>query len=176
MNINIELFNFINHSLANPVLDAIMPVFTNFGGLPAVGITTILVFLLTRHYKKDEYHEIAKLCLYSLVLSVVIAAALKLTVHEPRPGILLDNVRQLVTPTEPYSFPSGHTSSTFSVITVLAVKLRENKAVFGLCLVFALAIAFSRVYVGAHFPLDVLAGTLIGVVSGVVVLRYKNQK
>lgn len=174
MNFNLEAFNVINHNMANPFFDAIMPVITNFGGLVTIAALTVLAVLLTRHYKKENYYEIAKLCLYSLILSVIIAATLKLTIHEPRPGIVLENVRQLVVPTEPFSFPSGHCSTTLSVVSVLVYMLRENKIIVALLIVFASAIAFSRVYVGAHFPLDVMVGCAVGIISGVVVLRVKN--
>lgn len=114
------------------------------------------------------------MCLYALVLSGVIAACLKLAYHSPRPFTVLENVRQLTIPTEPNSFPSGHTSSTMSVVSVLVWTLRENKAIVCLLLLFALLVAFSRIYVGVHYPFDVLVGAIVGVISGAAVLKMKS--
>lgn len=174
MNFNIDLFYFINNNLQNPLFDMIMPHLTDCGGFLTLLAICILAILILRHYKKEKYLEIAKLCLYALILSGIIAAGLKLLYQSPRPFTVLENVRQLTVPSEPNSFPSGHSSSTFSVVTVLIWKLRENRTVVALLVVFAFLIAFSRVYIGVHYPFDVFVGAIVGIASGVVVLKLKG--
>ena len=175
MNLNIDLFYLINNSMQNPFLDALMPAFSNAGSFAIMLALCILAVIAARHFKKDEYYEIAKLCLYALILSALIAGCLKLCFHSPRPYLVLDHVRQLAVPTEPNSFPSGHASSTFSVVTVLVWKLRQNKTVAALLMLFALMIAFSRIYIGMHYPFDVLTGAIVGIASGVIVLEAKKR-
>ena len=174
MSLNIDLFYFINNGFANPVFDMIMPHLSDCGGFVSLLVICVLAILVFRYYKRQKYLEIAKMCLYALVLSGIIAACLKLAYHSPRPFTVLENVRQLTIPTEPNSFPSGHTSSTFSVVSVLVWTLRENKAVVCLLVLFAFLLAFSRIYVGVHYPFDVLVGAVVGVSSGAVVLKLKS--
>ena len=174
MSLNIDLFYFINNGFANPVFDMIMPHLSDCGGLVSLLVICVLAILVLRHYKRQKYLEIAKMCLYALVLSGIIAACLKLAYHSPRPFTVLENVRQLTIPTEPNSFPSGHTSSTFSVVSVLVWTLRENVVVVCLLVLFAFLVGFSRIYVGVHYPFDVLVGAIVGVISGAAVLKMKS--
>lgn len=174
MSLNIDLFYLINNGCANPAFDVIMPHISDCGGFVTLLVICVLAILVLRHYKRQRYLEIAKMCLYALVLSGLIAACLKLAYHSPRPFTVLENVRQLTIPTEPNSFPSGHTSSTFSVVSVLVWTLRENKAGVCLLVLFAFLLAFSRIYVGAHYPFDVLVGAVVGVSSGAIVLKLKS--
>ena len=174
MSLNIDLFYFINNGCANPAFDVIMPHLSDCGGFVSMFVLCVLAILVLRHYKRQRYLEIAKMCLYALVLSGLIAACLKLAYHSPRPFTVLENVRQLTIPTEPNSFPSGHTSSTMSVVSVLVWTLRENKIVVCLLVLFALLVSFSRIYVGVHYPFDVLVGAIVGVSSGAVVLKLKS--
>lgn len=173
MNINTDLFYFLNNGLANPTFDFVMPQLTNIGGFVTLLGLCILVILILRHFKKDEYLRIAKLCLYALIMSGVIAASLKLLIHEPRPYVVLGHVRQLVVPTEPNSFPSGHTSSIFSVVTVLACELWKYKMMVAGLVVFCILIAFSRIYCGMHYPHDIVVGAMVGIISGIIVLKVK---
>lgn len=175
MSLNIDAFYFINNNLQNPLFDWIMPWLSNAGGFVTLLGLCVLAVIVTKYFKKDKCFEIAKLCLFSLVLAGIITACLKLTFHSPRPSLVLENVRQLTIPTEPNSFPSGHTASTLSVVTVLVWKLRKNKVLAFLLVLFAFLIGFSRIYVGMHFPFDVLTGAAIGILSGVVVLYVKKQ-
>lgn len=174
MNINEEIFYFINHDLANPFLDWIMPIFTDFGGSFTLLVVCILAVVITRYMKKEKAYETAKMCLFALVFCGVITLTLKMTLHEPRPYMVLDSVRQLTVPIDPNSFPSGHTSSIFSIVTVLVKKIWDEKLIVCLLIVYAAFIGFSRVYIGTHFPLDIVAGAAIGIVSGVVVLKLKK--
>ncbi len=172
MNVNVELFYLINNNMANPLFDVIMPPLTDLGGFVSLLLICIAAILILKYFKNEKYLKIAKLCLFALVLAGIIAACLKLTFHSPRPFTVLDHVRQLSVPSESNSFPSGHTASTLSIITVLVWKLHENKSAAILFVIFAVLIGFSRIYCGVHYPFDVIVGAAVGVVSGVVVLRF----
>lgn len=66
----------------------------------------------------------------------------------------------LITPPTDYSFPSGHTAASFAVGVLLFRKLPKR---YGIpALVLAALIGFSRLYLGVHYPSDVLAGALLG--------------
>lgn len=173
MNLNTEVFYLINNNFSNPALDLIMPQITNFGGFGTLLIICIMAILICKYYNKEKYLKISKLCLYALLISAAVALFLKLSIVEERPSKMLSHVHQLVMPSEPNSFPSGHASSTFSVVTVLINQLWQNKILVCLLIIFALSIGFSRVYCGVHYPVDVVVGATVGILSGIIVVKLK---
>jgi undecaprenyl-diphosphatase len=96
------------------------------------------------------------------------AELLKAAVGERRPHI----AHPLLAVPHSKSFPSGHAATSFACATVLAV-LAPRAAPF--LYVLAFAIAYSRLYVGVHWPLDVVAGALIGVVTALLLLAAARR-
>jgi len=100
-------------------------------------------------------------------LGELVADVLKAVIPRARP-----HVHALVPRPHSHSFPSGHATTSFACATVLALLIpRLALPLF----VLAAAIAWSRVYVGVHFPLDVLAGAGLGLGIGAFVARALPQ-
>jgi undecaprenyl-diphosphatase len=91
---------------------------------------------------------------------------LKLAIHRSRP-----HVPTLVAEPHSHSFPSGHAASSFACAVVLAAFVPRWGAAF---YVLAALIAFSRAYVGVHYPLDVLAGAAWGLLIGLALLELRR--
>jgi undecaprenyl-diphosphatase len=94
-----------------------------------------------------------------VVLADLAAAGLKLATDRRRPEETLHGIDVLVTTPSTASFPSGHAATSFAAAVVLAVALPALAPAF---FVLAALVSFSRLYVGVHFPLDVLAGAALG--------------
>ncbi len=100
-------------------------------------------------------------------IEVSIYLFIKRFVSRLRPFVSVPGVTMLVAPPDEFSFPSGHTGAAFIMITVLAVWY----PVLSLFMVpLALGIGVSRVYLGVHFPSDVLAGAALGIFAALVAL------
>lgn len=98
-----------------------------------------------------------------------LAEALKTAVGERRPHLS----HQLVATPHSSSFPSGHAATSFACATVLSVLVPRAAPAF---LVLAAAIAYSRLYVGVHWPLDVLAGAALGVATSLLLLAVIRRR
>lgn len=96
-------------------------------------------------------------------LAIGLNFAIKLVVRRPRP--VLEGLPPLAGAPSSLSFPSAHATSSFAVATAM---VRVDPAMAGAFLV-AIALALGRPYLGMHYPSDVLAGALIGVVLGLIV-------
>ncbi len=105
----------------------------------------------------------------SILGAYIIAYILKIIVHAPRPFVIHTDVSPLVLETSYSSFPSGHATLFFALATILYFYDRRTGLIFFL---FAILIAISRMVVGVHYPLDVLAGALLGMVISWVLHRY----
>ena len=95
-----------------------------------------------------------------------IASALKAATAIDRPPLRYAHPDALVSLPRGSSFPSGHTATSFACATVLSFFVPKAAPAFYL---LALAIGFSRIYVGVHWPLDVLGGAVLGVAVGLAV-------
>jgi undecaprenyl-diphosphatase len=102
------------------------------------------------------------------VAAGVISYALRQAIGRDRPPLVYPEPKPLVSVPNSGAFPSGHTSAAFACATVLAwASPRLRIPLF----VLAAAIGWSRVYVGVHWPLDVLGGAVLGVVVSTVLLK-----
>jgi undecaprenyl-diphosphatase len=95
-----------------------------------------------------------------------VAGAIKASTSIDRPPLRYAHPDALVALPHGSSFPSGHTSTSFACATVLSFFVPRAAPAFYL---LALAIGFSRIYVGVHWPLDVLGGVVLGVAIGLAV-------
>ena len=102
----------------------------------------------------------------------LLAAAIKLWVGRPRPFQALPEAGVLFKGTVGSSFPSGHAATSFAGAVVLVLLLRRGVPAL---LALAFLVSYSRVYVGAHYPFDVIAGALLGAAVALAVFTLLKR-
>lgn len=174
-----EIFELINRQLANPVMDVLMPIYRD--KLTWVPFYLIASLLIWRTYgSKRTLYLILCIGIIITVADQLAASVLKPWVGRLRPCAeagLADRVRILVGCGGKYGFPSNHAVNHFALATVLALTwLRHWAAQWKIYLfIWAASIGLAQIYVGKHYPGDVVAGAALGAaiaVIGVVIYRY----
>lgn len=122
----------------------------------AVGLT----FLAAGHVQTVKYGTLLGV---AAIMASIVAALIKRVFRRERPLVSIVGFSALVSIPDRYSFPSGHTATAFAVATAL---YSEGIFLGPLAFVTAGGIGASRVYLGAHYPLDVLMGATLGIVVG----------
>ena len=164
-----QILLFIQENIRNEVLDPIMLAITSLGNAGIVWIIISLILLIIKKTRK-----IGICCAVALILQLtLINGILKNIVGRIRPYEVIDGLNCLVGVQKDPSFPSGHTTSSFAVAWIIFKKLPKK---FGIpALILAALIALSRLYVGVHYPTDVLAGVFIGILLGILAIIITDR-
>lgn len=166
---DVALFRWINQTVSNPVFDWVLPLFsTNRLFVPAVLL--LAVGLLWQGGARG------RVFVFSLALVLALGDAfvinlLKHAVGRARPFMELPDVRMLVGKGSSGSLPSSHTSTWFAATLMAFVFYRRS---WRFMLPLAATVGLSRIYVGVHYPSDVLAGAVLGAGYAVVGLWLLN--
>jgi undecaprenyl-diphosphatase len=151
------IIHLINRTWSNPFFDTVMPVVTSFGEWELlVAMALALLFFRNRDVK-----TLGILLLFALWLAHIVGPAIKQMVARPRPFLVYPDIKALVEAYGP-SFPSGHAVYAFTSASLVCAFIKRHYVFY----FFAFLVAFSRVYLGVHFPSDVLGGALIGIMIG----------
>lgn len=151
-------FRLINGSLRNGFFDLLMPFISNKWNFIIPAIALLLYILLCRP-KRDRILVVSAIVV--ILLADETSQLLKDLFQRTRPFHPLRDTTRLVS----FSFPSNHASNIFALATFLSY----NYSRLGLiCFPAAALVGYSRVYVGSHYPFDVLAGALWGALIGLL--------
>ena len=154
-------------------LDNFFIAYTNLGN----GIFVILLALIYYFFLKKRKAGVILVLAYAS--TGILAQIIKPLLHSPRPLVyfrpqhfpfFIDSVIHAGY----NSFPSGHTVTAFAIATVFAF-YTTSKLQYVLLLLAAALVAFSRVYLSQHFLLDVLAGSFIGLLGGIVCVHFTRN-
>lgn len=160
--LDLHLFRMINGDLSNAVFDSLMPFITDPGPF-VIPLTLIGIGLVVWGGWKGRLLVVMALLL--LVVSNAVSEQLKQLFQRPRPCLALETVRLLVGCSKTnFSFPSSHATNITAQALLFAFFYRPIAVPL---FVVAAAVGYSRVYVGVHYPLDVVGGILVGLACGV---------
>ncbi len=151
-----ELLLIVQKVTQNPFFDKFFAFYTSLGNS---GMLWIAIGVLLLCFKKTRSTGLMML-ISLLVTHLFNTLFLKHIINRPRPYTVMPEVRLLIAPDPESSFPSGHAATAFG--SAMVIFLREKGWLRWTVLVLAILMAFSRLYVGVHYPLDVLAGAAVG--------------
>jgi len=167
--IDYKLFHFINTDLANPVFDIICPVLRNKH-------TWIPLYLLIAYFFQKRFG-------YAILTLGILAAITVLLTDQISSSLIKPLVHRLRPCNNPaiqarlvieycgagYSFVSSHAANHFGIAAFLSVFVSHQKGYGTLLFSWAFLVSASQIYVGVHFPIDVIAGALLGIGIGFTV-------
>lgn len=159
--IECHIFRGINRHFEHKALNVYFRLITNIGG----AVAEIFAVLLLLFFSQGRLHRTAVACAISLTISHIVVQILKKIFPRNRPYLALDGTKVMENPIADHSFPSGHSTAVFSVIIPLIL---FNPALGFLLLPVALSVALSRIFLGLHYPSDVLAGISLGTLTGLI--------
>lgn len=160
-----SLFFLLNYKAQNVVFDFLMPILTNLDYW-RIPIILLAIALLVFGGKRG------RIAVLLLVLGITLSdqvcnSILKPLVGRARPCSVLENVHLLIGCTEAFSFPSSHATNIFTGMILLSYVYPKIKAG---ALTIAVLVSYSRVYVGVHYPFDVVAGVALGIVCAIIIM------
>lgn len=147
----------LRNSIVTPFLQFIS--FLGNGGLFFIVLNIILLFLV-RHRKLA-----VSLAFAQIIQAITVNLIVKKLIARPRPYSIESTLIPLVTQLKDYSFPSGHTAT--AVCMTVVCYLTDYKKAGHISLVFSILMAFSRMYVGVHYPTDIIGGILTGILCAI---------
>lgn len=171
----IAILDFIHNNMASEVMDKIMVFITFLGNAGWIWIAVAAILIICKSTRDTGIKAAA-----ALILSLVICnLILKPLVCRIRPYEINAAAELIIKRPLDYSFPSGHTSASFATAVTLMISGRKSIGIPAVIL--AALIAFSRLYLYVHFPSDVLAGAILGILFAFAAVRivefaYKKIK
>lgn len=133
----------------------------------------LILSILVLFWKKDYFKNLLFISLGSaMVARFVFVAIFRYLIYSPRPFLVLENVNVLMNHQYESSFPSGHTTFYFAV--AMGVYLYNKKAGY-IYLILAGLLGFARIFVSVHWPLDILAGAVLGIVTTFLINYFKQK-
>ena len=148
---------YIQEYVRDDFLTPAMKFITTLGNAGFIWIVLTILLCLSVRYRKAGFNCVSALFLSLLINNVF----LKNFIARSRPFDVISSLVPLITKPTDYSFPSGHTACSFAVGFFLFRKLPKKYGIPALLL--AVLISFSRLYVGVHYPSDVIAGMISGI-------------
>lgn len=162
--IDVSVFYFVNHSLANPLFDKFF-----------VFITEVkhwyLLYIVLLGISVVYGGRLGRISAVGAIILITISDqfssfTLKDLFTRVRPCIALPDVRTLIPCSDSFSFPSSHAVNNFAIF-IFYTRLYPNLK--WVLLISAFLVAFSRVYIGRHYPSDIIGGALIGMIIGYLI-------
>ena len=142
-------------------LDRAMWALTQIGN-GAVGILLGIYVYFTGH-RRFAFELLLGILTLSLAVELI-----KMLVQRARPFHALENTRVIGWRERGKSFPSGHTAQAFFMMTLFTQAFRPNPLIGVILFTTAVVVGFTRIYVGVHYPRDVIAGAILGSVWGIL--------
>ncbi|MFV5690248.1 phosphatase PAP2 family protein [Flavobacterium sp. ZT3R25] len=174
-NVDIDLLRHINLN-RDKLLDPIFIFITN-SATPISIVIPIILFALGLFRKGKILQKKSMYIALSVITSSLISSCLKIVVNRVRPFITYSFIEKMAYVTSP-SFPSGHTAVAFVIATSLSIAF-PKWYVITFSFLWAISVGYSRMFLGVHYPSDVLAGAAIGSCSAYLVYKiskYVNMK
>lgn len=163
------ILHFFSVVIKNKAFDMVMPFFSSINNNGEVWIALAIVLLVN---KNTEVRRLGVAMLIALVLGFLLGeVALKNIIGRVRPISATYNYSFIIAPPKSFSFPSGHTTSSFAAFGVCFLSRAKYRY---LALLLALIIAFSRIYLHVHYPSDILGGIILGLVSAKIAILIKD--
>ena len=163
-----KIFYLINHLPHSAALNATAQA---IDFLTSTGIIFAILFLINFLAKREERRQLAKIIFWSIIANlVVVEVIIKNLVQRARPFDALTEVIKVGGEPWTYSFPSGQTALAFGV-AIAYILIFPKKLETYLILTFAIIVGLIRIYLGDHYPSDVVVGAMIG--SAITVAIYR---
>ncbi|WP_368655201.1 phosphatase PAP2 family protein [Ornithinibacillus sp. 4-3] len=159
--IDCRIFRSINKHHHHKILNKFFRTITHLGG-PVFTITFVcMLFFFTNGTLKMT----ALASAISLTISHLPVAVTKKLYPRQRPYLVLTQINVLANPLKDHSFPSGHTTAIFSIVTPFILSFPTWAALF---IIIGLLVGISRIFLGLHYPSDVMVGIILGSGSGII--------
>ncbi|WP_311082151.1 phosphatase PAP2 family protein [Paenibacillus polymyxa] len=165
VNLEQQLFKWINGRLHNRFLNFWLYYLTHLGGATFTIASTLLIWWLAPNPWKDSGMKGA----IALGVSHIPVAIVKKLYPRIRPYLALPGTNTFRNPLSDHSFPSGHTTAIFSATVPFML---QSPMLTLLLLPIATIVGFSRIYLGLHYPTDVLAGAVIGTSAAIGTVAF----
>ena len=168
-----DLFVFLN-SLGIETYDGFWIFVTNIKHWIPLYLLFFFLFFKAFHWKKALFTSLFLLASFAVTLAFTnLVKGIALRLRPNNDPELLDIIRILQTPTN-YSFFSGHASCSFVVTTFVVLTLREKYKWIYFIYIWPIIFVMSRVYVGVHYPLDLIVGALVGLLFGFIFHKFHD--